>query len=117
MLNKTKTRKENLAMVWFDYKKTYDMALQSWILLYRKMYKIPDDVIQFIQKTMKTWRMELTAGVKSLARANILRTITICNSIDVTQSHTQKLHGRILTQYIARKDQALYVHGRHQVVC
>ena len=31
------------------------------------MYKIPDEVIQFIEKTMDTWRVELTAGGKSLA--------------------------------------------------
>ena len=26
------------------------------------MYKISDEVINFIDKTMKTWRVELTAG-------------------------------------------------------
>ena len=32
-----------------------------------KMYKISDEVINFIEKNMKTWRGELTAGGKSLA--------------------------------------------------
>ena len=35
------------------------------------MYKISDEVINFIEKTMKTWRVELTAGEKSLAEAKI----------------------------------------------
>ena len=39
------------------------------------MYKISDEVINFIEKTMKTWRVELTAGGKSLAGAKIQRGI------------------------------------------
>ena len=35
------------------------------------MYKISDEVINFIEKTMKTWRVELTAGGRSLAEATI----------------------------------------------
>ena len=31
------------------------------------MYKISDEVINFIDKTMKTWRVELTAGGRKLA--------------------------------------------------
>ena len=39
------------------------------------MYKISDEVINFINKTMKTWRVELTAGERSLAEAKIQRGI------------------------------------------
>ena len=39
------------------------------------MYKIPDQVIQFIEKTMQTCRVELTAGGKSLAEVKIQRGI------------------------------------------
>ena len=35
------------------------------------MYKILDEVIKFIQGTIKTWRVELTAGGKSLADVKI----------------------------------------------
>ena len=37
------------------------------------MYKISDKVISFIEKVMKTWRVELTAGRRSLAQAKIPR--------------------------------------------
>ena len=37
------------------------------------MYKISVEVINFIEKAMKTWRVELTAGEKSLAEAKIQR--------------------------------------------
>ena len=39
------------------------------------MYKISDEVINFIDKTMKTWRVELTAGGRRLAEAKIQRGI------------------------------------------
>ena len=58
-------------MGWVDYKKTYDMVTQSWIINCLKIYKISHEVINFIKKTMKTWRVELTAGRRSLAEAKI----------------------------------------------
>ena len=39
------------------------------------MYKISDEVINFIEKTIKKWRVELTAGGRSLAEAKIQRGI------------------------------------------
>ena len=35
------------------------------------MYKISDEVINFIEKNMKTWRVELTTGGKNLAETKI----------------------------------------------
>ena len=39
------------------------------------MYKIPDEVIQFIEKITETRRVELTAGGKSLVEVKIQRGI------------------------------------------
>ena len=39
------------------------------------MYKISHEVINFIEKTMKTWRVELTAGGRNFAEAKIQRGI------------------------------------------
>ena len=65
ILNENKTRLEKLAMAWIDYKKAYDVVPQSWIISCLKMYKLSDDVIDFIKKSMKTWIVELTAGKKA----------------------------------------------------
>ena len=84
-------------MACIDHKNDYDMAPQSWILHCLKMYKIPDQIIEFIEKTMQTQRAELTAGEKKLrrgkdpkrhiqGRCNIV--ITICESHDVIQPHS-----------------------------
>ena len=71
ILNDSKTRRKDLAMVWIDRKKAYDMVPQSWIINCLKMYKISHEVINLIGKTMKTWRVELTAGGRSLAEIKI----------------------------------------------
>ena len=39
-------------MVWIDYKKAYDMVLKSWTLHCLEIYKIPDEVVMFIEKIM-----------------------------------------------------------------
>ena len=75
ILNKSQNWWKNLAMVRIDYKKVYDMVLQSWIINCLRMYEISDEVINFIKKTMKTGEVELTAGRKSLAQAKIQRGI------------------------------------------
>ena len=51
------------------------MVPQSWIINCLKMYKISEEVINFLEKTRKTWRVELTAGGRSLAEAKIQRGI------------------------------------------
>ena len=51
------------------------MVPQSWIINCLQMYKISDEVIKFIEKTIKTRRVELTGGGRSLAETNIQRGI------------------------------------------
>ena len=50
---------------------TWDMVPQSWVINCLKIYKISDEVIHFIEKNMKTRRVELIKGGKSLAEAKI----------------------------------------------
>ena len=68
ILNESKTRQKNLTMA-------YDMVLQNWIINCLKMYKISNEVINVIEKTMKTWWVLLTAGGRSLAETKIQRSI------------------------------------------
>ena len=49
------------------------MVLQRWIINSFKMYK--NEVRNFIEKTMKTWRVELAAGGRNLAKAKYQRGI------------------------------------------
>ena len=63
----SRKRRKNLVMAWIDYKMTYDMIPKSSILHCLKRYRIPDQVIQFIEKTMEIWIVESTIGRKSFA--------------------------------------------------
>ena len=67
ILNESKNKRKNLAMAWIDYKKAYHRVQQRWIINCLKMYKIFHEIMNFIEKTMKNWRVELTAGGKGLA--------------------------------------------------
>ena len=40
-----------------------------------QMYKISSEVIIFVENTTENWRVELTAGVKSLTEVKIYRRI------------------------------------------
>ena len=51
------------------------MVLHSWIINSLKMYQISHEVINLIEKTMKTWRVELTPGGRSLPETKIQRVI------------------------------------------
>ena len=52
ILHEKNTRWKNLATAWIDNKKAYDMARQRWILHRLKMYKIPEQIPQLIEKTI-----------------------------------------------------------------
>ena len=76
ILDESKTRRKNLAIAWIDYKKAYDMVPHSWIINSLLMYKISDEIINFIDKTMKTMKtVELTTGGRKLAETKIQRRI------------------------------------------
>ena len=75
ILNESKKRRKNLAIAWIDFKKAYYMVTQSWIIHCLKMYKISHEVINFIKKTIKTWRVELSEGRRGLAETKIQRGI------------------------------------------
>ena len=71
ILNEGKTRRKHPAIAWIDYKMAYDVVPQSWIINCLKMYKISHEVINFIEKTMKNWRVELRAGGRKIAETKI----------------------------------------------
>ena len=51
------------------------MIRQSWIINCLRMNKLSDKVINAIEKTLKYWRVELTAGGKGLAETKIQKGI------------------------------------------
>ena len=68
-------RWENVAMAWTDNKKANDIVPLNWIINCFKMYKISDEVIKFITKVVKNWKVELKAEGKTLAEVKIRQDI------------------------------------------
>ena len=88
IINESKTRRKNLAMTWINYKKAYDMVPQSRIIHCLKIYKISHKVINFIEKTMQTWRVELTAGERTIAETKIQRGILEGDALSISHDAT-----------------------------
>ena len=62
---------EILVLAWIVFKKANDMVVQSWIIEFLKRYNISYAVKMFIKNIMENWKMERTAGGKSLAETKI----------------------------------------------
>ena len=114
-----KRDEKKLSMAWIDYKKTYDLVPQSWIIDCLIMYKISGLVIKFIKNTMENCRVELTSGEKSLAKVKIQRRIFKRDVLSPLLSVITYLRiAQVNTYFINhKKNQPPYVHGRHQMVC
>ena len=75
VLQEAGRRKKNLSMGWVDYRKAYDMVPHSWILECLNSLGISENIQQFLDKTMKTWRVELTCANQQLGEVKINRGI------------------------------------------
>ena len=74
------------------------------------MYKISHGVINFIEQTMKTWRVDLTAGGRSIAETKIQRSISRGDA----QSPLLLIIAMIPLNHILRKCTAGYKLSRSQ---
>ena len=62
-------------MAWIDYKKAYDMVPHSWIIESLKLAQVAPNVIDFVERSMKSWSTELTACGQTLGTVKIKRGI------------------------------------------
>eukprot|EP00795_Rhopilema_esculentum_P006840 gene6840-biopygen8293 len=70
-----KRRHKNLAMAWVDYKKAYDMVPHSWIIECLRLYRVSDNVVNLIERSMTNWKVQLTSCGETLGLVNIRRGI------------------------------------------
>ena len=66
-----KKRQKNIAMTWSNDKKVYYIILQSLNAECLKMYKIFDNIINFIKNSIETCRVELLKGRQSQAEVKL----------------------------------------------
>ena len=48
-----------MSMVWIDYKKAYGSVPHTWIIKCLKLYKINENIVNFIEHTMTYWRTKV----------------------------------------------------------
>ena len=61
ILEDSKHKHRNLAMAWMDYKKAYDMVPHSWIIESLKLAQVVPNVIDFVERPMRSWNAKLTS--------------------------------------------------------
>jgi len=54
ILKDCRRRHTNLAMVWIDYRKVYDMVPHSWIIECLEIFGIAENVKKFLTDSMET---------------------------------------------------------------
>ena len=79
----SKREDKTVRKIYLWTKKGWWDVWQSLIIKSLKMYKISHEVINFIEKTMKTSRVELTVGGTSLAEAKVQRGIFKGNALSL----------------------------------
>ena len=62
-------------MAWIDYKKACGMVPRSWISECLEMFGIENNVQEFLNKSMKSWKLELNASGKTLGEVDSRREI------------------------------------------
>ena len=100
---KAKQRKTWLAMGWIDYRKAYDMISHSWILESLKDLGVHKQISEFLQESMKAWRVELRCGEQILGEVKIntgifqgdtLSLLLFVDCIDPFVPYFEKVKGR-----------------------
>ena len=55
-------------MVWIDDQIAYDMVPHSWVIESLNIMGIAKNMVRFLEKTMKSWSVELTCGAETLRK-------------------------------------------------
>ncbi|KAL1448319.1 hypothetical protein WDU94_012418 [Cyamophila willieti] len=63
-----KIKNKNISIAWIDYVKAYDSTPHSWLLEILKIYKIDENVIDFLKCTMSSWRTSLSLDTNNEIR-------------------------------------------------
>ena len=75
ILKDCRKRHTNLAMAWIDYKKAYDFVPHSWVNECMEIFGIAENVREFLQRSMKQWKLSLTSNGEELGDVDIKRGI------------------------------------------
>ena len=75
ILEDSKHNHKNLVMAWVDYKKAFDLVPHSWIIESLKLAQVAPNVIDFVERSMRSWNAELTSCGQTLGTVKVRRGI------------------------------------------
>lgn len=67
VMNDCRKRNTNLGMARVDYKKAHDVIPYSWVFESLKWAYVAENIIGFIERSMKTWNVNLSPRGKYFA--------------------------------------------------
>ena len=76
VIKEVKSRNENLAMAWIDYKKAYDMVPpHSCIMECLDLFVVAENIESLLVNSMEKWKVMLCSGNSELGKVEIKRGI------------------------------------------
>ena len=75
MLRDCDRRQINVAMTWIDFKNVYGMVPHSWISECLEMFGLENNVQDFLNNSMKSWKLDLNALGEKLGEVDIRKGI------------------------------------------
>ena len=66
IMNMAKKKKRNLRMIWIDYEKAYGSVPHFWILDSLRIYGVADNIIAFLEKSIKSWQTLLMLNQEAI---------------------------------------------------
>ena len=57
VIKEVKSRNNNLAMAWIDYKKAYDMVPHSWIIECVDLLGVAENIKSLLVKSVEKWKV------------------------------------------------------------
>ena len=71
VIKEVKSRNENLAIAWIDYKKAYDMVPHSWIIECLDLFGVAENIKTLLVNSMEKWKVMLCLGSSELGEVEI----------------------------------------------
>ena len=75
VIKEVKSRNNNLATTWIDYKKAYDMVPHPWIIECLDSLGVAENIKSLLVNSMEKWKIMLCSGNSELGEVEIKRGI------------------------------------------
>ena len=83
VIKEVQSRDKNLAMSWINYKKTYDMVPNSWIIECLDLFGVAENIKSLLVNSMEKWKVMLCSGNCELGEVEIKRGISQRDSLSL----------------------------------